>query len=210
MKRRSAKKTDPANPSLPKKVAKAPAKKEKPVGPRVQEIEESLPDGSSLCEFIIPGRPATKKTHQQIIYVAGNPRVIPSAQYRDYEKVCEPFCLAAWADQGHAPMDYGVMIYFRIFLPNWIVGDATGYAQAIGDILEKWGVLQDDAWIAWGEPKEGHWLGGIDKENPRAEIRIERKRHPREEFRREKEEKEARAEARKALKDSCENHVAIA
>ncbi|MGQ4828152.1 hypothetical protein, partial [Enterococcus faecalis] len=70
-----------------------------------------------------------------------------------------------------------------------------GYMQAIGDILQKWEVIADDSWIAWLSSEE-HWLGEVDKENPRIEIKIVRLYHPKEAFR---ENKEA-AEEKKASK----------
>lgn len=144
--------------------------------------EESLDDGEFILSFTIPGQPATKKTSQRVF----RKRILPSKAYCEYEKYCEPFCKQAWADKGKAPMDYGVVINMRIFLKNWIVGDCTGYQQSIADILQKFEVLSNDSWIHW-DWENSHWLGGIDKENPRVEITIKRFRHPKEAYRNEQE-----------------------
>lgn len=162
---------------------------------RVKSPEELLPDGTELVSFTIPGRATTKKTHQNVVYVKGHPRVLPSQQYVKYEKSCKEPCLKAWKAKKKAAMDFGIGIYLKIHLNNWIVGDHTGYMQAIGDILQKWEVIADDSWIAWLSSEE-HWLGEVDKENPRIEIKIVRLYHPKEAFR---ENKEA-AEEKKASK----------
>jgi len=161
--------------------------------------EELLSDNTELLRFTIPGRPATKKTHQQVIYVKGSPRVIPSAQFAKYEKLCKDFCTQAWGDKGKAPMDFGVLIEMRIYLDTWSIGDHVGYMQAIGDILEKHKVIANDKFIHWGD--DGiHWFGGIDKDEPRCEIVIKRFRHPYEEYRKDKEISETKKADRKKVK----------
>ncbi len=164
--------------------------------------EELLPDNTEILRFTIPGRPATKKTHQQIIYVKGNPRVIPSAQFGKYEKLCKDFCSNAWEDLGKPPMDFGILIEMRIYLDTWSIGDHVGYMQAIGDILEKYKVIANDKFIHWGD--DGiHWFGGVDKDNPRCEIVIKRFRHPYEEYRDDKEIAEQKRNDKKKAKDDA-------
>jgi hypothetical protein len=77
----------------------------------------------------------------------------------------------------------------RVYLKSWIVGDQTGYAQAIFDILQKWGIVQNDSWLNIDNQGE-HFFGGIDKTNPRVEIILTRCRHLKETFRAEQEKKE--------------------
>ncbi len=145
--------------------------------------DELLPDNTELLKFTIPGRPSTKKTHQQIIYVKGSPRVIPSKQFATYEKICKEFCEKAWCKP---PMDFGVSIHIRVYLDTWSIGDHVGYMQSLGDILEKHKVIANDKFIHWTDDGE-HWFGGVDKNNPRCEITISRFRHPYEEYRTNKE-----------------------
>ena len=62
-----------------KKTTKTTVEKAKPAKAKIAKdftfhtvtSEELLPDGAHLVSINIPGRPATKKTHQQIIYVKG-------------------------------------------------------------------------------------------------------------------------------------------
>ena len=166
---------------------------------RIIEEEENLPDGALLCTIIIPNMNcATKKTANQIVYVRGKPMVIPSKRYAQYEKYCKPFCEEAWKNTGKKPINFGVAIYFKVWRSTWVLPDHTGVLQAVADILQKWGVVEDDQWIMWnsGESKDGvptqHWHQGIDKENPRLEMEIRRYRHPYEQFRSDQQSEEKR------------------
>lgn len=148
----------------------------------VHDILKNLfeaPDGTVICEFIIPGRPSTKKTSQRIVRVGKFMKIIPSERYIAYEKLCQPYVEAVWKNQGIPPIPFGVGIKLKIYLDSWVVGDSSGYFQACGDILEKFELIADDILIHWID--EGtHMLGNIDKENPRAEIKLVRFRHPKE------------------------------
>ena len=166
--------------------------------------EELLPNGTELLTLTLSGRPATKKTHQNIVYVGGAPRILPSKQYLAYEKSVKQACLDAWKNQGKQAMDFGMGIHMRIFLDKWTVGDHTGYMQSLGDILQKWEIIADDSWISWVSTDE-HWLGGVDKDNPRVELTITRVIHPKEAYRVDKEATEEKAKIRretKAAKDA--------
>lgn len=163
--------------------------------------EELSPDKTVLCEFVIPGNVATKKTSQRFFKMGKRTVLLPSANFLSYEKYCKDFCEDIWKKQGKDPMDFGVCVTYKIYLDRWILPDACGAMQSLGDILEKWGVISNDAWLHWSG-EEGHWFGGVDKDNPRTEIKITRCRHLKEEYRKEKEEelrnKNLRAEARQA------------
>ena len=161
--------------------AKSVPAKEKPLYHAIHP-EELLPDGELLLSFTIPGQPTTKKTSQRIFRGI----IMPSVQYCKYETYCESFCKDAWINTGKNPMDFGVSMNMKIYLKNWIVGDCTGYQQSIADILQKFGVLENDSWLHWDWEGQ-HWFGGVDSENPRVEITIKRFRHPKENYRMQKE-----------------------
>ena len=180
------------------------SKSKETVFPRPIQPEELTPDGTVLCSFEIPGRPATKKTHQSIIMIRGAPRIIPSAAYTKYEKHCAEHCFAIWRDKGYEPMNFGIAIKMRVFLDTWQVGDHVGYMQSIGDILEKHGVLANDMFIHWESTPDQHWFGGKDPENPRVELEISRMRHPYEEYRQQQENAELKRLAKKLPPDSGE------
>jgi len=160
------------------------------VEPKQHQVtaDELKPDGEILLSLTLDGRPTTKKTSQNVVMIKGRPRVLSSKRYIEFEKKAKVPFESAWIGKGKEPMDFGVAITMRVWLDSWVVGDHTGYMQALGDILEKWGIIANDSWIAWENGSE-HWFGGVDKDNPRTEITIRRKRHPKELFREEKERK---------------------
>ena len=162
--------------------------------------EEEAPDGTLLLELTIPGRAATKKTHQRVVRRGRHTRILPSEQYERYEKHCKPFCEEVWKNQGKEPMDYGIAIKVKVFLDNWVVGDSTGYMQAIGDIIEAHGIIANDLWIHWID-QGTHLIQEPDKQSPRIEIQIFRYRHPKEAYRRQQEETERKRQERARNKE---------
>lgn len=154
-----------------------------------QKFEDML-DGELIVEFEIPGRPSTKKTSQQIVFVTNKktgdkiPRVLPSKLYAKYEKRAKEPCYEAWKYKGHEPLDFGIGIVLKIYLNSYIIGDETGYQQAVGDIIEKHGIIANDKYIHWMSD-DTHMIH-IDKFNPRAVIQIYRYRHPYEVYKKNK------------------------
>lgn len=151
--------------------------------PRAVTDDERLPDWSLLTRFTIDASPVTKKNHQQAVFRQGGSRVLPSPQYAYFEKCAERSCREAWELKGKPPIDFGVAIVVRIFTPTWQVGDHAGYLQAVGDVLQLWGVLSDDKFVHFTQERDEHWFGGKDPENPRMEVSIYRLRHPWEGYR---------------------------
>lgn len=156
-------------------------------------------DGTLILSLVIPGRPATKKTHQQIIRTRQGPRIIPSSQYLKYERLCKDPCKDAWANLGHEPLDFGLGINIKVYLDDFQIGDETGYQQAIGDIIEHWGIISNDKFLHWLSD-DTHMIG-IDKENPRIEIKLYRYRHPYEEYAEMKQKLKEEAEERKKKRE---------
>lgn len=118
-----------------------------------------------VIDIVFKGRPTTKKNSGRIVFKNGKRIIIPSEAYESYEDAC------LWQLAGkklHVPGI--VVVECKYYLPNkrsW--PDLIGLLQATSDILTKAGVIDDDKWIcSYGES----CIAGIDKENPRAEIRI--------------------------------------
>lgn len=151
--------------------------------PRRITEDELLPDGSLLVQFTIDASPVTKKNHQQAVFRNGASRVLPSPQYAYFEKCAERSCREAWELRGKEPIDFGVAIVLRVFTPTWQVGDHAGYLQALGDVLQLWGVLLDDKYVHFTQDPNQHWFGGKEPDNPRMEVTVYRFRHPIEEYR---------------------------
>lgn len=119
----------------------------------------------SVIDITLKGRPATKKNSGRIISKSGKPIIIPSEAYMNYEEGC------LWQLAGKKLHISGIVVVeCKYYLPNkrgW--PDLVGLLQATSDILTKAGVIDDDKWIcSYGES----CIAGIDKDNPRAEIRI--------------------------------------
>lgn len=119
----------------------------------------------SLIDIVFKGRPITKKNHGQIVKRGNKLGYIQSEAYRSYEETC------LWQLAGKKLHISGIIVVeCKYYLPNkrsW--PDLIGLLQATSDILTKAGVIDDDKWIcSYGNS----CIAGIDKENPRAEIRI--------------------------------------
>lgn len=119
----------------------------------------------SVIDITLKGRPATKKNSGRIISRNGKPIIIPSEAYKNYEDAC------MWQLAGKKLHISGIIVVeCKYYLPNkrsW--PDLIGLLQATSDILTKSKVIDDDKWIcSYGNS----CIAGIDKDNPRAEIRI--------------------------------------
>ena len=119
----------------------------------------------SVIDITLKGRPVTKKNSGRIITINGKPIIIPSEAYKNYEDAC------MWQLAGKKLHISGIIVVeCKYYLPNkrsW--PDLIGLLQATSDILTKAKVIDDDKWIcSYGDSS----IAGIDKENPRAEIRI--------------------------------------
>lgn len=119
----------------------------------------------SVIDIVFKGRPITKKNHGQIVKWGNKRGHIQSEAYRYYEKSC------LWQLAGkRLHISGAVVVECKYYLPNkrsW--PDLIGLLQATSDILTRAGVIDDDKWIcSYGES----CIAGIDKENPRAEVRI--------------------------------------
>ena len=118
-----------------------------------------------MIDITLKGRPAAKKNSGRIISRNGKPIIIPSEAYKNYEDAC------MWQLAGKKLHISGIIVVeCKYYLPNkrsW--PDLIGLLQATSDILTKAKVIDDDKWIcSYGNS----CIAGIDKDNPRAEIRI--------------------------------------
>lgn len=118
-----------------------------------------------VIDITLKGRPATKKNSGRIVFKNGKRIIIPSEAYENYEDAC------LWQLAGKKLHISGVIVVeCKYYLPNkrsW--PDLIGLLQATSDILTKAKIIDDDKWIcSYGNS----CIAGIDKDNPRAEIRI--------------------------------------
>ena len=115
--------------------------------------------------ILIPIAPITKKNHQQIVKAKGRYMVIPSPQYKKYEKECEQYL-----PKLDEPIDAPVELKCQFYMPTRRACDLTNLLQAICDVLVKYKVISDDNYnIVYSV--DGSRVS-YDKEYPRTEIEI--------------------------------------
>lgn len=122
---------------------------------------------SVVLNIILAGRPITKKNHSRMIVVGGRRMLIPSKQYKAYEDACGWQIRTQWSGQAIGRPVSIAASYYLTNRKGW--PDLVGLEQATADILQHFGVLQDDGYIAdW----DGSRICGIDALQPRVEIRM--------------------------------------
>lgn len=117
--------------------------------------------------LLIPGAPRTKKNHGQIIRVKGNPRIMPSPQWRKWRDQAFYPLRQQWIKMKQNPIAYPANCA-AVFYRDRLSGDAVGYYQGLADLLEEVGVVENDKWIT-------SWNGSrLEKDNkqPRVEVTL--------------------------------------
>ena len=115
-------------------------------------------------QFTIPIEPKTKKNSQQIVMANGRPIIIPSKQYKEFEKS------ALWYIE-RIGIDYPVNVKALFYMKTRRRVDLTNLLEALDDCLVKGGMLVDDN----SQIIVGHDGSRVlyDKNNPRIEVCIE-------------------------------------
>ena len=120
-----------------------------------------------MIKIVIPLQPISKKNSQQIFInrKTGNPFIMPSQKYKDYESA------AAWFIPKNIHINKPVNVKCLFFMKNRQKCDLTNMLEAIDDVLVKCGLLADDNYTI----VQSHDGSRImhDKENPRTEIYID-------------------------------------
>lgn len=115
-------------------------------------------------KFTIYLNPITKKNSSQIINCGGRSMIIPSKQYKQFEKDCKIFMPKC--ETITKPINLKTVYY----MPTKRRVDLTNLMAATHDILSKYEVIQDDnANII--KSVDGSRVF-YDKDNPRTEITI--------------------------------------
>lgn len=102
----------------------------------------------------------------QIISCGGRPRLIQSKAYRQYESDC--LKQLPPIEDGQA-INQSMQISCLYYLKDKRKTDLTNLLAATHDILQKAGIIEDDALIV---SVDGSRIMGVDKVNPRVEILI--------------------------------------
>ena len=119
-----------------------------------------------MVKFTIPGEPRTKKNHQRILRTKdGRPFVSPSEQYKEYEEY------AGWFVPNET-IDYPVNLKVLYYMGTRRTVDLCNLLESTCDILVRYKLIPDDSY-KWVKGHDGSRVL-YDKQNPRAEIFIER------------------------------------
>ena len=121
-----------------------------------------------IYTFTIPGNPITKKNSQKIITIGRRHSLVPSDQYKAYEKAAMFYLLKG---KPKTPIDYPVHVQCIYYMESRRRVDLTNLLEATDDILVSAGILLDDNRniIASHDYSRVYW----DKQNPRVRIFIE-------------------------------------
>jgi Holliday junction resolvase RusA-like endonuclease len=125
--------------------------------------------------LVIEGLPSQKKNSPQIGYVGkkcpvcgrGQPRVFPDPKYRKWEKLAIPQLQAQWMGRpAVGGKKHPLRIDAVFYLGKRQHYDLSNLLAALGDVLEKAGVITSDYWIdSWGDSRRDR-----DWDRPRVEI----------------------------------------
>lgn len=115
--------------------------------------------------FTINLAPITKKNSQQIIQVKGRPMIIPSAQYKRYEKQAAGF--VPWDIER---IDYPVNVKALYYMPTRRRVDLVNLHAALHDMLVHCEALADDNCTIIVSTDGSRVL--YDKNKPRTEVEI--------------------------------------
>ena len=111
----------------------------------------------------IPLPPVTKKNHGRLVMAGGKPKLLPSAQFAQYQEA------AGWYLK---PLGISEPVNVRclFFMPTRRIVDLVGLLQAVDDVLVHYGVIRDDN----SRIVAGHDGSRVKycKEYPRTEIEI--------------------------------------
>lgn len=116
--------------------------------------------------IILRGQPITKKNSSQIVKAGNRRMVIPSPQYRQYEKDC----LWQIPPKTKQRIDFPVNVQCVYYMPTRRRVDLVNLIEATMDILVEGNVLDDDN-CRIVAAHDGSRVD-FDKHNPRVEITI--------------------------------------
>jgi Holliday junction resolvase RusA-like endonuclease len=124
-------------------------------------------NSDGILHLTIHGQPITAKNSQQIVIAGKRPCIVASKAAKAYFKEARQQLSMI----SYKPFDGPIEISAIYYMANARMPDLTNLMAATHDILEKAGVIVNDALI---ESVDGSRRGGIDRDNPRVEITIKK------------------------------------
>jgi Holliday junction resolvase RusA-like endonuclease len=117
-------------------------------------------------KIIFKGVPPSKKNSKQIFMAGNRPVIMPSKLYKAWHEEM------MWKMKGIKPIKGKVKLSMTLYAKDRRNGDLSNRFESIADLLVDAGVIEDDNWNI--VHKVEMIFGGIDKDNPRAEVTITR------------------------------------
>lgn len=114
----------------------------------------------------LKGAPITKKNSQRIVRAGNRPMILPSAQYKDYERLCMHQIPHRFRQRVDLPVNMQCIYY----MPTRRAVDLVNLLEATCDILVRAEVLEDDN-CRIVAAHDGSCVR-YDKKDPRVEITI--------------------------------------
>lgn len=116
-----------------------------------------------LKSFVFLGDTPSKKNSKNVVCRGARPYVFPSQAYQSWHSEQMVELYAAKRCEANT-------VEITIYPSSRRKGDLTNKAESIMDLLVDAGVLEDDNWFCVGRVNLA--FGGVDKENPRAEVNL--------------------------------------
>lgn len=126
-------------------------------------------DSIPTITFTIIGAPRTKNTGKVAPTASGKQRVIPPAPYRRWFKhAMQQWPVVRLAARGlQLPLTQPVEVT-AVWFRDREAGDEDRYKIALGDFLQRSGLIRNDYQIHWG----GDCRRDIDRARPRTEVTV--------------------------------------
>jgi Holliday junction resolvase RusA-like endonuclease len=118
-------------------------------------------------EIILKGRIPSKKNSKYLIYRGGRPYFVPSPAYKQWHE--EQSWMLKKYTQKHPISKCDITII--MYAPDNRKSDLSNKVESIMDLLVDMKIIEDDNWFV--VPNLVLKFAGVDKENPRAIIKIE-------------------------------------
>tara|TARA_R100001086_G_scaffold217130_2_gene133450 strand:+ start:153 stop:518 length:366 start_codon:yes stop_codon:yes gene_type:complete len=115
---------------------------------------------SNMFETTIYGEPASKANSRKLVSIGGRPRIIKSKKARDYVGMFESQCPTV------DPLIEGDV---KVTITIWYATRRPDLDESV--ILD---CLEGHAYINDRQVKEKHIYHGLDRKNPRADIKVEK------------------------------------
>lgn len=134
-----------------------------------------LPVGDNYAvNIVISGRVPSKKNSKQIVCRGRFPQVLPSKQYKEWHEIAMYSVMKQRQEHDQSDHSFPMTPFqatFTIFAPDARKFDLSNKFESVADLLVDCGIIADDHYGILSRVLLQ--FGGIDRENPRAEILLQ-------------------------------------